>query len=348
MIAQPLEAPIHLRGLSLAATKQKGGNKIKFVNPNTDNYERNLNYAAALHKAGVATIKRNELKGKNAVIIGSGSTLKDPDVMVELLRLKDEGYILFACKQAIKVLVDAGITPQYAVTMDPGQHIARPEKIYKAEGTTHIVASSSDPLLWQYLLAGMPFGDWIKSLSEEDQKKVLEKDYDNYKSGTYELNDAGVDKAEVLIFHSATGYENEVKMYNELFDLHDCMGGGYNVVNRALSAAMFMGVDNIVMAGTDCGWRVDGKFYADDTNNRPGVDMNDGMMVEGTDKNGQKINNPNAREWFTRPDMLASGVALAKLAIKFNGKIKFIGDTLPAKLIEKDDSFLNKCASFHS
>jgi hypothetical protein len=111
------------------------------------------------------------------------------------------------------------------------------------------------------------------------------------------------------------------------------MGGGYNVVNRAVSAAFFMGAGRIVLAGTDCGWRTDEQMYADGPAHREGVDMTDHCMIDG-------------REWMTRPDMLASGVALAKLAKKRPDDIVFLGDTLPSKLVHKDDEFLQQCASF--
>jgi hypothetical protein len=277
--------------LSIHAGPQKNVSKIKFVNPNADNYERNIRNAAALN---LPCIKKDQFTDKPIVIVaGSGPTLTDPEVLADIRAWVDKGAIIFACKAAIKILYDAGFTVDYAVSMDPGAHIAAPNKIYKAPGTTHIIASSSDPELFEYL---------------KDEK--------------------------VMIFHSATGYKDEVKLYNELFETSTCMGGGYNVVNRAVSAAFFMGAGKIVLAGTDCGWRKDQEMYADGPAHRAGVDMSDHGIVDG-------------REWMTRPDMLASGVALAKLAKKREGDIVFLGDTLPSKLVLKDDAFLDTCASFN-
>jgi hypothetical protein len=232
--------------------------------------------------------------------------------------------------------------------MDPGAHIARPEKIYKSPGTKHLVASSSDPLLFSYLTAGRPFGEWLITLTEDDQKRVLEGDFDAWKSGKYIPPHAGENTADIEIFHSATGFSREVEYYNKLFENGACMGGGYNVVNRAVSAALYMGASKVILAGCDCGWREEETFYVDSSPERPGVDMSDHGGIETTDEHGNKLDEipDGARHWMTRPDMLASGVALAKLVKRNPDKFEILGETLPARLVEKTEDFLNKCASF--
>lgn len=279
-----------------AQPKQPAGSKIKFVNPNSDNYERNIAHAASLN---LPCYKKDQLTDKPTVIVvGSGPSLNDPAVIESIRQFVNDGALIFACKAAIKVLHDHGMKVDYGVTMDPGAHIAAPNKIFKAPGMTHIVASSSDPALFEYL---------------KDEK--------------------------VMIFHSATGYAKEVDMYRDLFETSTCMGGGYNVVNRAVSCAFFMGAGRIVLAGTDCGWRTDQQMYADGPAHREGVDMSDHGIVE-------QVDGKPGREWMTRPDMLASGVALAKLAKKRGKEMIFLGDTLPSHLVNKDDAFLDSCASF--
>lgn len=316
--------PEHMRPY-LMPQQQSGPPKIKFVNPNTGNYERNLYFAGFLsdkmdrktlerhvtkfsdgkeellkelqglmdewgESPKLRMIQKDELKDKRIVICGSGNTLKDPEVLAEIRKEVDSGALLCACKQAIKFLHDKGFKIDYAVSMDPGSHIACPEKIYKAPGVKHIIASSSDPELFRYL---------------KDE--------------------------EVMIFHSACGFQKEVMLYKALFNVKDCMGGGYNVINRALAAFIFMGCKPIIMAGVDSGWRDGDSFYVDGTNNRPGVDMQDHGVIDGTN-------------WNTRPDMLASAVALAKVAQKYSvDDFKFLGDVLPAKLRDKDDAFLESC-----
>lgn len=290
MLAAPLKLPpIHIRHMSLNF-QPSGQPKIKFVNPNSGNFERNIRQTSALP---YNMIKPDELKGKNVVICGSGPSLTNPDVLEKIKKLQEDGYILVALKKAIKVLHEKGFKIDYAVSMDPGAHIACEDRIYKAPGITHILASSSDPELFKYL---------------EGEK--------------------------IKIFHSACGLPNEVTLYQQLFTDGTVMGGGYNVTNRAAAAFLYMGVNHMVFAGADGGWRDNEKFYADGTDNRPGVDMQDGCKVDGV-------------RWNTRPDMLASSVALTRLAKKLGkDRIEFLGDVMPAKLMQKPEEFLDACVSF--
>lgn len=326
MIAVPqveeLLLPEHVRHISI---NFKQPPKIKFVNPNVDNYENNIKYASDLHKnKGFKLIQKDDLKDKGVIICGSGNTLKDPKVLGQIKQHQEEGMLLVACKQAIKFLHDKGFTIDYAVSMDPGDHIANPGKIYKAPGITHIIASSSDPALFKYL-----------------------------------------EREKIMIFHSACGVKNEIILYKKQFDNADVMGGGYNVINRALAAFMYMGCNKIVMAGIDSGWRDGDSFYVDGTNNRPGVDMCDNGKVEMTPQEQkeymilkkklelmkyekEKLIKLEDMVWWTRPDMLASAVALARVARNYS-KENFIilGSCLPLYLREKNDKFLEECVSFH-
>ena len=354
MITSPVVIPYHLRQYSpvfAEGVKNFGGKKIKFVNPNTDNYPRNIKYAGELHKHGVPVyhkdiLQTEEGKGPPVIVCGSGNSLKDPKVLEDMWKWVDSGAIVMACKQAIKYLHEQGFKIDYGVSMDPGAHIARPEKIFKSPGTIHILASSSDPLLFDYILSSKSFPEWLTERSKEEQQKILDLDYTAWKKGEFELINTRAEQGKAMIFHSATGYKEELQLYENLFKEAACMGGGYNVVNRAVSAALFMGAAKIILAGCDCGWRKGDAFYVDGKNNRPGVEMEDCFMVEGTDAEGNKINNPDAQQWSTRPDMLASGVALAKLAKDKKEQFVILGDTLPSKLVHKTDAFLQKCASF--
>ncbi len=284
-----------------------------------------------------------ELAGKHAIIVGSGPSLGDIGVLQDIRERKEAGDVIFACKAAVGYLADRGIHPDYSVSMDPGVHIASPEKIAKVKDTVHIIASSSDPKLFEYL--------------RED-------------------NEHG-DGAEVWTFHSACGLANEIELYQTLFPLPDVMGGGFNVVNRALALAIYMGCGDITLAGVDCGWRQDQEMYMNGPAHRPGVDMCDGGKVQLTDDSGDpsprmlrytelltKAKTYATQEdvppelitelesieassfWYTRPDMLASAVALARIAQERGDTCTILGDVLPKYLVTKDDAFLNQVASF--
>lgn len=271
--------------------------QIKFSNPYQDKLDEHIKYAASL---GLKVIKPNTHTGKTAIIVGSGPSLSDdPQVIEKIRELFDNGAYIFACKAAIKYLYDRGITPQFAVSMDPGDHIATPEKMFKAPGTTHIIASSSNPATFNYLLNDDEFG-----------------------------------KAEVKIFHSACGHPDEVKLYKKLFKSAFAIGGGFNVVNRAISVAQFLNFETIYLAGADCGWRDGQDFYCDKSQTKyKKIPMNDSGLVDG-------------KLWYTAPDMLASAVAIAKIAKEHKDKFFFIGDILPRSLARHDDvGFLDQCAN---
>jgi len=289
MLQQPIKLPpVHVRYLS-PNYQPNGQPKIKFINPNAGNFERNIRHAATLP---YNMIKKDELHGRNIIIAGSGPSLQDSAVLDQIRDYQKRGYLLCALKKAIKVLHEHGFTIDYSVNMDPGEHVACEDRIYKAPGVTYLVASSCDPALFAYLA-----GEKIR------------------------------------IFHSACGLPIEALLYKELFTDSWISCGGYNVTNRALAAFEYMGIERFVFAGVDGGWRDGEKFYADGTNNRPGVDMTDEGQVDGN-------------KWNTRPDMLASSVALAVRAKQLGERIVFLGDVMPEKLRHKDDAFLRKCVTF--
>ena len=344
MINNPLPLPIGLHNFSVAQHQNPGNQKIKFVNPNTDNFERNIRNAAKLVKAlGLHMPQQGEQMGRGAVVCGSGPSLNDPRVVDVIRQRVNQGYLLFATKAAINWLAERGLVPDYGVSMDPGAHIASPRKIKKVPGVKHIIASSSDPSLFDYLLNENEHGP----------------------------------ASEVMVFHSACGLINEVELYKELFPESTPIGGGYNVINRAIGIALHMGCLPITLAGNDSGWRAGQAFYCDGNRNRPGVDMNDGGQVELTDANGNPTEEGLARNalvkkleglspshytkeqrealekyeqkvWHTRPDMLASAVAMVRLFRKLSPNMEFLGDTLPFRLQGKSDAFLKKCADFSS
>ena len=128
--------------------------KIQFTNPNRDNYARNIMYASAL---GYRMTEKDRHKGATAVLVGSGPSLNTTLVIQALNgywgRREDEQapVIFYGLKAAIQWLADHHMPPDYGVSIDPGAHIACPEKIPKVPGVTHIMATVTAPEVFEYL-----------------------------------------------------------------------------------------------------------------------------------------------------------------------------------------------------
>lgn len=270
--------------------------EVQFSNPYFDVLDKHIIDCA---KRGLPELQPNLHSGATAVVVGSGPSLSDdPAVLAKVRELYDDGAIILACKAAIKYLYDHGITPHYGVSMDPGDHIGTPEKMFKAPGTTHLIASSSNPATFDYLL------------NEDDEWG----------------------RADVVVFHSACGCKDELKLYKELFSTEWVIGGGVNVVNRAISIAQHMNVDHIWLAGADCGWRRNQDFYCDKSETKYSkIHMTDSALIDGV-------------PWYSVPDMLFSGVLIAQTAQEFPDRFHFIGDSVPRALSKHKPSFFDKCA----
>ena len=94
MITEAIIPPVHLRHMCLAnkeaMMKAGGGQKIKFVNPNIDNYPKNIENAARLHREGMECYEKDSLpEGTVAVVVGSGPTLKTDEALDALREAGD-------------------------------------------------------------------------------------------------------------------------------------------------------------------------------------------------------------------------------------------------------------------
>jgi hypothetical protein len=216
--------------------------QVRFTNPNREYFGRNIMYASAL---GYPCIDKDRHKGQRAVIVGSGPSLNNAEVELELLDMyEDPDTVFFGCKAAIRWLAEHDMTPEYGVSIDPGAHIACDEKIARIPGVTHLMASVTAPEVFDYL-------------KNED----------------------------IEIFHSVCGLHTEIDLYDTLFEDASIMQGGFNVVNRALAITQFMGFDTFIMAGCDSGWRDDQPIYADGRafmKDQKKVFMNDDGLIDGT------------------------------------------------------------------
>lgn len=234
-------------------------------------------------------------KDGSVVIAGSGPSLGKPETLSAIRREIDAGAEVCACKKAVRFLHDQEIPVHMSVSMDPSPRMAYPDKIYRTPQTVYYIASSSAPDLFEYLA-------------------------DN----------------RVVIWHSACGEPDELALYTTLFDEHaTCVGGGFNVVNRAIGVCDLLGFQRFVLVGCDGGHREHEDFYID------------GMAP--TVKKVPMTTSEFGKPWWSAPDMIASSVEIAKIARSYDrvgrgDDFVIVGDTLPAILRQAEESLLNRCA----
>jgi hypothetical protein len=134
----------------------------------------------------------------------------------------------------------------------------------------------------------------------------------------------------VEMFHSMRGSEYEMALYPVLYPDTALAIYGLNVTNRAIDLAVYMGYRHIAMAGCDCALGSDRTMYADGRKL-----LDEDVRLQG------KI---DGRMWYTKPDMLMSGVELVRRQRSLGPtRLEFIGDTLPRALQKKPDEFLTRC-----
>lgn len=133
------------------------------------------------------------------------------------------------------------------------------------------------------------------------------------------------------VYHSACGAPDEMELYRNLHGHDDVMCGGFTVINRAASLALYMGVPRIAIAGAEFGWREGSEYYAAGCVGRPSNENSVLFCDDG------KI---DGRPWFTRLDLMGSAVDIAR-RVK-TGKVKIIGDSLAASLSRFTEADLDR------
>tara|TARA_Y100000310_G_scaffold160700_1_gene160546 strand:- start:9229 stop:10176 length:948 start_codon:yes stop_codon:yes gene_type:complete len=306
--------------------------KVSFERaPDAQNLLPHLKSSAA---RGLPMVEKNCHEGERALIISTGSTIKNKTVMRQVKHLAKD-RVVFALKEAISFVKSKGIEVTYSAAMDPSgdRQVTRtpihPDVIY-------CLASSCNPKLYDHIIEGGCEVRIFHSACGQAQPY--------YEKGI--LTDAGVGD-ETL--HAVVEGEfqlktfedlefcplvplikNELEIYEELFGVGDCMTGGFTVTNRCLALAKYMGFEDIVMAGTDFGWRKKGgSHYSDIVKVATHDDqyMTDGCDVDGT-------------EWFTKPDQLASAADVAKKIQE--GGVTVLGDSLAAALSKKPAQYIDE------
>jgi hypothetical protein len=225
-------------------------NFMKLVNPEVGFLPMNIEYAASLNLPFVQKDALADLKG--VVVCGTAPSLVKASSLREIKRLQSLGYKVFAVKQAIRILPEYGIIPDFSVAMDPGEKQIK--KTPLDPRVTYLVATSCHPRMFDYLLKG----------------------------------GANV----VLFHSACgAAFENlcEMEIYEKYFPencrYESVASGGFTVVNRAVAVASWMGAKRICIAGAPFGWRDDEDYYAptvtEPAGNASGPTLDDQGRVDG-------------------------------------------------------------------
>jgi len=134
----------------------------------------------------------------------------------------------------------------------------------------------------------------------------------------------------VIFFHNAVGLDSEFATYNEDWPPSVLVGRGFNVIERFIHVADWMGYDRIDVYGAD-------QAYADNDMAHANGEVATEAYITPAVMQGEI----DGRIWRTRPDMLMAAVSLVRCVRKYDGKVRLHGDTLPNALIDKDEEFLD-------
>lgn len=304
--------------------------KIQFERPSdAASLLPHIEYAASL---GLPVVEKNCHAGEKALICSTGPTIQKKAIIRQVKRLAKD-HVVFGLKETIPFLKSKGVKVTYTVSMDPGgQRQVTRTPIDK--DVIYCLASSCHPALYDHVkAAGCEIRVFHSACGQSapsyDKGMLVQASNEEYSmvEGTFELKtmEGGYEFCPLIPL-----MKQEIQIYEELFDGYNAvMCGGFTVTNRTLALAKFMGFDEVVMAGTDFGWRKEGgshysglvKVASNDDNY-----MTDQGLVDGT-------------PWFTRPDQLASAQDVA-FKIKA-GEVTVIGDSLALALSKQTDDFLN-------
>ena len=133
----------------------------------------------------------------------------------------------------------------------------------------------------------------------------------------------------VTLFHSFIGYAGEMEACGNLYPTTIWVGDGYNVVNRLLQVALYLGYSRICLVGADCALgRADALHY----DGQPTARTAYGHILDGV---------IDGRRWRTHPDLAMSAVDLIRQQRAWGDRIELWGDTLPNALRAKSEAFLS-------
>jgi len=225
-------------------------NFLKLVNPEIGFLPMNIEYAASLNLPFVT--KDALSKEKGVVICGTAPSLVKAQSLREIKRLQGLGYKIFAVKQAIRILPEYDIIPDFSVAMDPSEKQIK--KTPLDPRVTYFVASSCHPRMFDYLIRGGANVVVFHSACGAATENLCE-------------------------------MEIYAKFFPQNCNYESVASGGYTVVNRAIALAEWMGAKRIHVAGAPFGWRESEDYYAptveEPAGNASGPTLDDQGRVDG-------------------------------------------------------------------
>ena len=197
---------------------------------------------------------------------------------------------IWACNGALPHLIEEGVPVTHGCAIDQTPSMYEERWHPMPTGVAYYLATSCHPLLFE---------------------AVLEVTHD------------------VTMFHSFIGFEGEQAACGNLYSATVWVGEGYNVVNRMLQIALYMGYARICIAGADCALGPRDALHFD---GQPTFKTEYGHIVEAV---------IDGRLWRTHPDMSMSAVDLIRQKRAWPGRVELWGDTLPNALRTKSAAYLD-------
>lgn len=272
--------------------------------------------------AGCTTmVATNMAKGRHLILCGAGPSLRDH--ADEYCKNIDANVDVWGCNSAAIWLHEHGYDVTHGFTVDQ-----TPEMVVEwltAPPMEYLVASSVHPHLTRHLI-------------------------DAGRQTRFFHNYVGIDKPKVAYDGRAMDYEDW--MYCALYPESVRAGSGLNAVTRAIDVAYYMGYETITVLGADCALRTKSplpegakvgspehiKWLQEETEMHA-----DGGHAMASGATAMTITGEiDGREWTTKPDMIITAVFIVKMKQKMGERLRLVGDTLPAALVDKDDTFLKR------
>lgn len=302
-----------------------GEGEVQLYNPVARHFETFI-YANALECDRVAA--QGSAEGRTVVICGAGPSLRENAAAYCGDEAGDDVDV-WGINSAAGWLWDNGLRLTHAFTVDQTPTLLK--EWVNCWPVEYLIASSCHPHLTTYL--------------KRHNRHV-----------TFFHNFVGIAKPPV-VWEDTDGTERTIDyeswLYSLLYDPTVRVGAGLNGTTRAVDLAAFMGYDRIVVLGADCAMVATGLIPPE---LERGTAAHTAWMEENTlfhADGGSAVTNGQSdllfqgeidgRLWSTKPDLMITaiqlGIWLRDAAIP---GLEVIGDTLPAVLAEKDDSFLDR------